>query len=87
MHESLYLSADLSWSYEAHIIAVKTFDKVYYSVNIHVYTVTHIVEHTGYLQRAKLRSVLIQYFAQNSIYMSLNAINATAPSSHLHLCP
>lgn len=52
MHESLYLSADMSWSYEAHIIAVETFDKVYYSVNIHVYTVTHIVEHTGYLQRA-----------------------------------
>lgn len=85
MHESLYLSADMSWSYEAHIIAVETFDKVYYSVNI--YTVTHIVEHTGYLQRAKLRSVLKQYFAQNSIYMSLNAIDATAPSSHLHLCP
>lgn len=87
MHESLYLSADLSWSYEAHIIAVETFDKVCYSVNIHVYTVPHIVEHTGYLQRAKLRSVLKQYFAQNSIYMSLNAIDATAPSSHLHLCP
>lgn len=82
MHESLYLSADMSWSYEAHIIAVETFDKVYYSVNIHVYTVTH-----KYLQRAKLRSGLIQYFAQNSIYMSLNAINATAPSSQLHLCP
>lgn len=41
----------------------------------------------GYIHRAKLRSVFIQHFAQNSRYMSLNAINATAPSSQLHLCP